>query len=135
MVTRVKVLLVKMYIFGLTFRSCYKLPHKHHKLINKDIPVRMGWRQKLTDAASKKGFDALFKLFDKDMSGELDPKELSELLTVAIKQAGGAFTVSEAQVSMLVKAADADHDGNLSKDEVQKIYNEFVNNIQQYVPQ
>ena len=95
----------------------------------------MGWKDKLNEFASKKGFDVLYGLFDKDQSGQLDPKELSEFLTVAIKQAGGAFTISEQQASMVMKAADKDGNGQLSKDEVYKIYSEFVKNIGKYVPQ
>lgn len=32
----------------------------------------MGWRSKLNQLASKQGFDMLFKVFDKDHSGQLD---------------------------------------------------------------
>ena len=95
----------------------------------------MGWRNKLNEYTSKKGFDMLFGLFDKDHSGQLDGKELSGLLTMAIKQSGGDFTVSEQQARMAMKALDNDGNGQLSKDEVHKIYVEFVSNIEKYVPQ
>ena len=36
---------------------------------------------------------------------------------------------------MVMKAADKDGNGQLSKDEVYKIYCEFVKNIGKYVPQ
>lgn len=104
------------------------------KIKVKAEPV-MGWRDKLNDYASNKGFDMLYGLFDKDQSGQLDPKELSELLSCAIKQAGGAFTVSGKQASMVMKAADKDGNGMLRKEEVRKIYLEFVKNISKYVPQ
>ena len=95
------------------------------KIKIKAEPV-IGWKDKLNDYASNKSFDMLYGLFDKDQSGQLDPKELSELLSCAIKQAGGAFTVSDKQASTVMKAADKDGNGMLSKEEVRKIYLEFV---------
>jgi hypothetical protein len=43
------------------------------KIKVKAEPV-MGWRDKLNDYASNKGFDMLYGLFDKDQSGQLDPR-------------------------------------------------------------
>jgi Ca2+-binding EF-hand superfamily protein len=94
----------------------------------------MGWKDKLNEFASKKGFDMLFGMFDKDKSGQLDAKELSGLLNVAIKQAGGAFNVSEEQANMAMKAVDKDGNGQLSKDEVHTIYMQFIQNIDQFIP-
>lgn len=95
----------------------------------------MGWRSKLNEYASKKGFDMLFSYFDKDNSGKLDSKELSGFLTMAISQAGGAFTVSESQAKMAMNAADKDNDGQLSKDEVFQIYQQFIKNLDVIIPQ
>ena len=35
---------------------------------------------------------------------------------MAIKQAGGNFTVSDSHANMAMKSVDKDHDGKLSKD-------------------
>lgn len=58
----------------------------------------------------------MYAYFDKDNSGYLDPKELSGLLSMAIKQAGGNFTVSDSHANMAIKSVDKNHDGKLSKD-------------------
>lgn len=58
----------------------------------------------------------MYAYFDKDNSGFLDPNELSGLLSMAIKQAGGNFTVSNSQANMAMKSVDKNHDGKLSKD-------------------
>ena len=58
----------------------------------------------------------LYGLFDKDQLVQLDSKESSEFLTVAIKQSRGSFTVSENQAKMAMKAIDKDSNDQLGKD-------------------
>ena len=71
----------------------------------------MGLQDQLLNAAVSQ----LFKHYDKDESGGLDPAELNNAVRFVLEKLKFEFVVSESMIEKAISGVDKDHNGEVSK--------------------